>query len=175
MRNGSTVCQRIWRRTPLGKQWDKLDVFHYDFRVDNILQHELQCIKYLTDWRLVLNFGLQSQNRRTHTDMEVRCEFWIRDESNVWKQHWDLKRIAQWYSARLRAGWSGVRVPAEAKNFSLHHRVQIGSGTHTASYPWGQSGPGVKLTIHLHVVPRSKNEWSYNSIPPTRLHGVMFS
>jgi hypothetical protein len=44
-------------------------------------------------------------------------------------------RIAQWYSAELRAVWSGVRVPAEAGNFSLHHRVQNGSGTHPASYP----------------------------------------
>jgi hypothetical protein len=30
---------------------------------------------------------------------------------------------------------SRVRVPAGAGNFSLHHRVQNGSGTHPASYP----------------------------------------
>jgi hypothetical protein len=30
---------------------------------------------------------------------------------------------------------SRVRFSAEAVNFSLHHRVQIGSGTHLASYP----------------------------------------
>jgi len=31
----------------------------------------------------------------------------------------------------------------------------------------------VKLTTHLHLVPRSKNEWSYtSSTPPIRLHGV---
>jgi hypothetical protein len=29
--------------------------------------------------------------------------------------------IAQWYSTGLRAGWSEVRVLAEARNFSLHH------------------------------------------------------
>jgi hypothetical protein len=29
---------------------------------------------------------------------------------------------AQWYSVRLRAVWSGVRVPAGAGNFSLHRR-----------------------------------------------------
>jgi hypothetical protein len=40
---------------------------------------------------------------------------------------------------------------------------------------WGWSGRGVKLTIHLHLVPRSKNEWSYTSTPPIRLHGVVFS
>jgi hypothetical protein len=45
--------------------------------------------------------------------------------------------IAQWYSAGLRAG---------AGNFSLHHLVQTGSGTHPASYPMGTSGSflGVK-------------------------------
>jgi hypothetical protein len=42
---------------------------------------------------------------------------------------------AQWYSAELRAGWSGVRVPGDAGNFSLHHRVQTGSGAQPASYP----------------------------------------
>jgi len=48
--------------------------------------------------------------------------------------------IAQWYSAGLRAGWSG------AGNFSLHHCVQNGSGAHPASYPVGYRGffPGCK-------------------------------
>jgi hypothetical protein len=32
---------------------------------------------------------------------------------------------------------SRVRFPAEAGNFSLHHRVQNGSGAHPASYPMG--------------------------------------
>jgi hypothetical protein len=45
--------------------------------------------------------------------------------------------IAQWYSAELRAGWSGVRVLAGAGNFSLHHRVQTGSGANPISYPMG--------------------------------------
>jgi uncharacterized protein (DUF2336 family) len=59
----------------------------------------------------------------------------------------DLDRnVAQWYSAGLRAGWSGVRVSAEAGNFSLHHLVQNGSGVHPASYPMGtrDSFPGDK-------------------------------
>jgi hypothetical protein len=39
-----------------------------------------------------------------------------------------------------------VRFPAEAGNFSLHHRVQNGSGAHPASYPIGTRGsfPGGK-------------------------------
>jgi hypothetical protein len=32
---------------------------------------------------------------------------------------------------------SRVRFPAGAANFSLHHRVQNGSGAHPASYPMG--------------------------------------
>jgi hypothetical protein len=41
---------------------------------------------------------------------------------------------------------SRVRLPAGAANFSLHHRVQIGSGAHPASYPMGTRGsfPGGK-------------------------------
>jgi hypothetical protein len=41
---------------------------------------------------------------------------------------------------------SKVRFPAWAGNFSLHHRVQNGSGTHPASYLMGTRGsfPGGK-------------------------------
>jgi hypothetical protein len=38
---------------------------------------------------------------------------------------------------RLDDRGSRVRFPAEAGNFSLHHRVQNGSGAHPASYPMG--------------------------------------
>jgi hypothetical protein len=38
---------------------------------------------------------------------------------------------------------------------------------------------GIKLpgseADHSHLVPRSKNEWSYTSTPPIRLHGVVHS
>jgi hypothetical protein len=33
-----------------------------------------------------------------------------------------------------------VRFPVRAGNFSLHHRVQDGSGAHPASYPMGTRG-----------------------------------
>jgi hypothetical protein len=38
------------------------------------------------------------------------------------------------------------RFPTGAGNFSLHHRVQNGSGAHPASYPMGNKGsfPGGK-------------------------------
>jgi hypothetical protein len=67
------------------------------------------------------------------------------------------------YSAGLQAGRSGFQgsIPGG------------GSGAHPASYPMGtrgsfprgKSGRGVKLTTHLHLVPRSKNAWSYTSTP----------
>jgi hypothetical protein len=41
--------------------------------------------------------------------------------------------IAQLYSA----GWSVVRDPAGSRNFSLHHRLQKGSGAHPAFYSMG--------------------------------------
>jgi hypothetical protein len=43
---------------------------------------------------------------------------------------------------------SRVRFPAGAGNFSLHYRVENGSGAHPASYPMGTGGsfPGVKAT-----------------------------
>jgi hypothetical protein len=43
---------------------------------------------------------------------------------------------------------SRVRFPAEAGNFSVHHRVQNGSGAHPAFYPMGTRGsfPGGKAT-----------------------------
>jgi hypothetical protein len=43
---------------------------------------------------------------------------------------------------------SRVRFPARTENFSLHHRVQNGSGAHPASYPMGIRGsfPGGEAT-----------------------------
>jgi hypothetical protein len=48
--------------------------------------------------------------------------------------------IVQPYSAGLRTGWSVVRAPVGARNFSLRHRVEIGSGAHPASYIMGSRG-----------------------------------
>jgi hypothetical protein len=53
--------------------------------------------------------------------------------------------IAQWYSAGLWAGRLRGRVPAGAGTFSLHHRVQNGSGDHPTSYSLNRgSFPGGK-------------------------------
>jgi hypothetical protein len=86
--------------------------------------------------------------------------------------------IAQRYSAGLRAGWSVVRVPGGARNFSLHHRIQTGSGVHPASYPMGtrgsfrggKCGRSVKLTTHLYLVPISRMR---GAVPPLSQYASM--
>jgi hypothetical protein len=77
---------------------------------------------------------------------------------------------------------SRARFPAGAGNFSLHHRVQNGPGAHPASYPMGTrssfpgggggSSRGVKLTNHLHLVSRSKNELYLHSPNTPSWRGV---
>jgi hypothetical protein len=54
---------------------------------------------------------------------------WSRDSS-----------VATALGYRLDDRGSRVRLPAGAGNFSLHHRVQNGSGPHPASYPMGTRG-----------------------------------
>jgi hypothetical protein len=87
------------------------------------------------------------------------------------------KAIQRWYSAGLRAGWSGVRVSAEtAGSFPLHHRIRTGCGAHPASYPMGTSERPWREADHS--LPSSvevKNAWSYTSTSPISLHGMVFS
>jgi hypothetical protein len=74
----------------------------------------------------------------------------------------------------------GVRSPAGAKDFSSNLCDQTGSEAHPASCPMGTGGPFpgakrgrvVKLTTHLHVVPRSRIGRSYTSSPQKHHHGV---
>jgi hypothetical protein len=85
-------------------------------------------------------------------------------------------RLAQWYSAGLRAGWSGFRGPVGAGNFSPHHRLQTDSGAHPAPIHWvpeaiylGFSWV-VKLTTNLHLMPRSRMR---GAIPPLPQYAFM--
>jgi hypothetical protein len=39
----------------------------------------------------------------------------------------------------------GIRIPAEAGNFFLRHRVQTGSEAHLASYPMGAGGVSLEV------------------------------
>jgi hypothetical protein len=77
----------------------------------------------------------------------------------------------------LRAVRSGVLAPVGAGSFS-HHCVQTGSEAppsfltngYQGLFLWGQSGRGVKLTTHLHLVPRSRMR---RAIPPLLQHTFM--
>jgi hypothetical protein len=63
---------------------------------------------------------------------------WIRFSSQskeLWAEILKLKSRDKRYGLDYRG--SRVRFPAEAGNFSLHHRVQNGSGAHPASYQMG--------------------------------------
>jgi hypothetical protein len=71
----------------------------------------------------------------------------------------------------LRAGRSGNRIPVRGARFSP--LIQTSPGAHptfcavdTRCLSRGLSGRGVAFTIHLHLVPRLKEEYSYTSTPP---------
>jgi hypothetical protein len=78
-----------------------------------------------------------------------------------------------------RAGRSRVRIPVRARDFPLPQNVQTGPGAHSASYSvdtrllsrW-VNRPGRKLGHSRPSSAEVKNEWSYTSTPPLRLHGV---
>jgi hypothetical protein len=69
---------------------------------------------------------------------------------------------------------SRVRFPAGAGNFSLHHRVQNGSGDRLVYYPVGTGGssPGVKRPPSSAEVKECVELYLHS---PIRLHGVVLS
>jgi hypothetical protein len=76
----------------------------------------------------------------------------------------------------------GRASPGKGWDFSLHDRVQTGSGAPPASYPVGTWGsfPGVKRPGREtdHSPPSNaevKNAWSYTFAAPILLHGVVLS
>jgi hypothetical protein len=86
---------------------------------------------------------------------------------------------------RWAMGWMiGCSCPGRAwkVQFSLHHRVQTGSGVHPVSYPMSIKGsfPWGKVAGREadHSLPSSaevKNAWSYAFTPPIRLHGAVLT
>jgi hypothetical protein len=81
------------------------------------------------------------------------------------------KLFIQQYSARIRAGWLDVPVSGGAGNFSLHHRVQTGSGAHPTSYPRaisrGIKRLGREADHTLRLVLRSRKRGAISPLPNT--------
>jgi hypothetical protein len=69
----------------------------------------------------------------------------------------------------LDGGGVGVTFPVGVRYFSLLNLVQTGSGAYPASYSMDTVGfaPGVKLTIHLQLVPRLVIHGSIHPLPYT--------
>jgi hypothetical protein len=55
------------------------------------------------------------------------------------------------------------------------NRPSLLSNGYQGSFRGGKAAGSVKLTTHFHLVPRSKNEWSYTSTHPIHFHGVVLS
>jgi hypothetical protein len=76
----------------------------------------------------------------------------------------------------------GVRILAGAGNFFFYTVSRLALGPTQRPIQWvpGDLSLGVKQSgreaDHSHyLVSRSKNVWSYTSIPPIRLHGMVLS
>jgi hypothetical protein len=75
---------------------------------------------------------------------------------------------------------TGVRFPAEARDFSLLHSVQTGYEADPTVYPMGTEGSfpgrsrgrGAKLTTNLHLVPRSRMMELYLHSPTSLWRGA---
>jgi hypothetical protein len=75
--------------------------------------------------------------------------------------------------------WTASWFLADARDYSLLHSVETDSGAHPASYKVGTVDffPGVqsvKLTTHLHLVPRLRIEELYLH-SPICLHGIVLN
>jgi hypothetical protein len=66
------------------------------------------------------------------------CSMFLSFSSSATKSRDSSVGIALGYGLDDRG--TRVRFPAGARNFSLHHRVQNGTGAHPASYPMGLGG-----------------------------------
>jgi hypothetical protein len=99
------------------------------------------------------------------------------------KAHHSVLRASALVSALqyLTGDWTtGVRSPAEAKDFSSNLCVQTGSEANPASckmgtggpFPGGKERPGRDADHSPHLVPRSRISRGYTSSPPWWLHDV---
>ena len=80
---------------------------------------------------------------------------------------------------RLCAVQSRVQFLSREGNSSILHDIQIGCGAHPATCSMGtggsfpnESGPGVKATTHLYLVPRLRRSGTMSLLPPVCLHDM---
>jgi len=79
--------------------------------------------------------------------------------------------VAQWYNAVLRAGWTSR--PGRGLEFftspprqdRLWSPPSLLTNWYQGLFPWRQSGQGVKLTTHFHLVPSSRMRWAIPPLP----------
>jgi hypothetical protein len=85
--------------------------------------------------------------------------------------------------ASIVTGWTArVQFPGGGRDFCLLHSVQTGSGAHPASctmgmgsfFLRGKAAGDVKVTSHLHLVPKSRMVELYPHFP-IQLHGVVLN
>jgi hypothetical protein len=74
----------------------------------------------------------------------------------------------------LRAGWSGVRIPVGARDFSVLPNAQTGCGAQPASYVMvpGAKRPGREVNLSPQSSAEVKSEWNYTYNRPVCLHGM---
>jgi hypothetical protein len=101
--------------------------------------------------------------------------------------HWIKNRDSSvGIATRLRAGQSGSQGSIAGGGwefFSSPPRPErfwgspsLLSSGYQGLFPWRKSGRSVKLTAHLHLVPRSNNEWSLPPLPNTpSWHGTQLN
>jgi hypothetical protein len=105
---------------------------------------------------------------RKYNFLSITLSRTIYDLSKVRINSFTLRRhkfiVAQSYGAKPRAGWSGGSSPNRGWEFISStprpHRLwgtpSLLSNGYQGLFLWGQSGWGVKLTTHFHLVPRSR-------------------
>jgi hypothetical protein len=107
----------------------------------------------------------------------LAADYRLKDLSSVvvLVRSWDSSvNIGPW----LWAGWSGVRCPAGARDFSFQN-FQASSEAYPTSYPVGTSvifprvkRPGREVDHWPQYNAGVEDEWSYTSAPPIHLHGM---
>jgi hypothetical protein len=66
-------------------------------------------------------------------------------------------------ATRQQAGQSGVRIPVDATDSSLFQKVLTGSGIYSAPNFTGRRS--LKLTTHLHLVPKLRKTEAKHLLP----------